>query len=235
MKKYLLILIALLIFIPSLPQIFHKNQGASESIGTVGKGSLVNGYKLPYKGDNFKYFSLVDYYLLGRCYVHSDIYKIVIESYKELEKDYPDYTFRLMECSKRKGGRPFPHKTHQNGTSIDFMTPLKKGNKTIKRYDKTGMWRYIMKFNEHGESRINKNIVIDFDKTTKHILVLEKIARQYGYKIKKVILETNLKDEIYASKYGSELKNSGIYFVKSLPKRIDELHDDHYHIDFEKM
>ena len=84
--------------------------------------------------------------------------KIVIESYQKLSKESPDYTFKIMECSKRKGGRPFPHRTHQNGTSIDFMTPLKEGGKTIKRYDNIGIWRYLMKFNEHGQSRINKNI-----------------------------------------------------------------------------
>ncbi len=234
-KHIIIVVLSLLILIPTFGQIFHKNKGVSKSIGTVSNGKLINGYKIQYKGDNFKYFSAFDYFVLGRCYVHSDIYRIVIDSYKDLDKVYPDYTFKIMECSKKKGGRPFPHKTHQNGTSIDFMTPLKKENKPVRFYDKIGMWRYLMEFDSIGKARINKDIDIDFDKIAKHILTLEKNARHNGYRIKKVILETNLKDEIYNSKYGVELKNSNIYFVKSLPKSIDKLHDDHYHIDFEKI
>ena len=201
--KVTLISIALVfIIIPALPQLFHTNKGISKSIGTVSNGKLENGYKIPLKGKNFKYFSFFDYYILGRCYVHSSIHDIVINSYEEISKTYPDYTFKIMECSKRKGGRPFPHKTHQNGTSIDFMTPLKIGNKATKRYDWIGMWRYLMKFDSNGKARINKKIEIDFDKMAYHILVLERESRKQGYRIKKVILETNLKDEIYSSKYG---------------------------------
>lgn len=234
-KRVLSFILFTLILIPTLSQVFYKNKGVSKSVGSVSNGSIENAYKLPVKGDNFRYFSIVNYYIIGRCYTHSSIYKIIIDSYKELEEIYPDYTFRIMECSKKKGGRPFPHQTHQNGTSVDFMTPLHKNNDAISRYDKIGMWRYLMKFDEHGKSRINKNIKIDFNKLGQHILILEKHAKKNGYRIKKVILETNLKDELFASKFGNELKTSGIYFVKYLPKRIDELHDDHYHIDFEKI
>ena len=160
-KKYIIIIVlSFVLIIPSLPQIFYKNKGVSESVGKVNDGKLINGYKLPFRGDNFKYFSAVDYYLFGRCYVHSKIHKIVIESYKNMINYYPDYRFRIMECSKRKGGRSFPHRTHQNGTSIDFMTPLKKGDKVVKRYDKIGMWRYLMKFDSNGKKRINKKIEI---------------------------------------------------------------------------
>lgn len=234
-KYIIIVVLSLLILIPTFGHVFRKNNGESKSIGTVSNGKLINGYKIPYKGDNFKYFSAFDYFVLGRCYVHSDIYQIIIDSYKDLNKVYPDYAFKIMECSKRKGGRPFPHKTHQNGTSIDFMTPLKKENKTICFYDKIGMWRYLMEFDTNGKALINEDIEIDFDKIAKHILTLEKTARQNGYRIKKVILETNLKDEIYNSKHGEELKKSKIYFVRSLPKSIDKLHDDHYHIDFERI
>ena len=232
MKKLVLISLLVAIIIPSLAQIFHKNSGKSKSVGTVSNGKLVNAYKVPYKGQNFKYFSAFDYFILGRCYVHSDVYEILIESYSAMYTEYPNYTFKIMECSKKKGGRLFPHKTHQNGTSIDFMTPLKKNGKTVKLYDKTGMWRYLMKFDAEGKARINNKVEIDFDKTAKHILILENIARSKGYRIKKVILETNLKDELFNSNHGAQLKNSNIYFVQNLSKSINELHDDHYHIDF---
>ncbi|MFB6319658.1 hypothetical protein [Saccharicrinis sp. FJH54] len=218
----------------ALPQMIHKNHGTSQSTGTVSNGRLNNGYKLPYKGDNFRYYSFFDYYILGRCYVHSDIYRITLDSYADLKSFYPDYTFRIMECSGRKGGRSFPHRTHQNGTSIDFMTPLKKDGKTNLFWDHTGMARYALKFDKDGKLTLNKKVEIDFEKLALHVLTLQKNAKKRGYHIKKVILETNLKDELFNTKYGNQLKTSGIYFVKSLTKRINELHDDHYHIDFEK-
>ena len=234
-KKMLLTLILLSLFISSIPQIIYKNHGESESVGKVNNGEIINPYKLPRKGENFKFFSLFDYYVLGRCYIHSGIYKTILDSYAILEKENPNYTYRIMECSKRKGGRPFPHRTHQNGTSVDFMTPLVKNGKSITFYDKISVFRYLMKFDSQGRSRINKKVKIDFEAVAQHILILDKTARKNGFKIRKVILETNLKDELFATKYGAELKERNIYFVKSLPKAIDELHDDHYHIDFEKI
>lgn len=236
MKKIILITMTLCLFLsPTLPQVLHKNSGTSQSIGSVSNGQLINGYKVPYKGKNFKYFSPLDYFIFGRCYLHSDVFQIVINSYKDINRHYPDYTFRLMECSSRNGGKAFPHRTHQNGTSVDFMTPLTKNGKAISRLDHLGIWRYLTKFNTKGQWRLNKKVEIDFEKTALHILALEKQARKKGYKIKKVILETNLKDELMASKYGPQLKTSNIYFVKSLPKNINELHDDHYHIDFVRV
>jgi len=230
-----LLIISFTFIYAALPQIIYKNNGESISEGTVGNGKLINGYKFPYKGANFKYYSLFDYYVFGRCYLHSSVYRITLDTYTELKKFYPDYTFRIMECSGNKGGRSFPHRTHQNGTSIDFMTPLRKENKTNLLWDRTGILRYALKFDPDGKLSLNKKVEIDFDKMALHILTLEKYARKEGYHIKKVILETNLKDELFGSKYGEKLKQSGIYFVKSLPKYINELHDDHYHIDFEKI
>lgn len=234
--KYLLTLLGFgVILSPTIPQVFHKNKGQSQSVGSVSDGKLINGYKVQRKGTNFRYFSVIDYYFFGRCYVHSDIFQIVLDSYKELEDQYPGYNFRIMECSKRKGGSAFPHRTHQNGTSIDFMTPLKKGTKEQLWYDKTGIWRYLMNFDQTGSYKFNNKIKIDFEKLAKHILVLELVARRNGYRVQKVILETNLKDELFNTKYGGELAASGIYFVKNLPPKINALHDDHFHIDFVKL
>ncbi len=234
-KKIIFAILLVVILVPVFSQVFYKNEGLSKSIGTEGNGKLINAYKLPWKGNNFKNFSLFDYFVLGRCYVHSSLHKIVIDSYSELASIYPDYKFRYMECSKKKGGRPFPHHTHQNGLSIDFMTPLKKQNKTTASYDWIGMWRYIMEFDKNGKFTLNKKVEIDFEKIAVHILMLEKTARKNGYHIKKVILETNLKDELFATKYGKKLKQSGVYFVKHLSPKINALHDDHYHIDFAKL
>ncbi len=235
MKKRLTILLLILVglFIYSYPQIFYTNSGESKSEGTVGEGSLINSWKLPRKGPNFKYFSIIDYYIGGRCYVHSRVHKTLIDSFKELEKLLPGYTFYIMETARRKGGHLWPHQTHQNGLSVDFMTPLKKENKSYLLLDHIGMWRYLADFNKQGKFSLSHKIVLDFEAIALQIISLDKAAKKHGLKIRKVILETNLKDELFATKYGKALKTRGIYFVKNLPKSMNMLHDDHFHIDFE--
>ncbi|NJO67909.1 MAG: hypothetical protein HC830_00315 [Bacteroidetes bacterium] len=132
--KFKIFLIAVLLFIICIlltPQIFHKNKGESKSIGDYNGGSMKNGYLLPRSGENFICYSWLSYYLLGREYVNSKVYYTVLASYADLEKSYPDRKFVYMEAAKRDGGRIYPHRTHQSGLSIDFMSPLvKKGWET---------------------------------------------------------------------------------------------------------
>ncbi|TKG91508.1 hypothetical protein EYV94_21005 [Puteibacter caeruleilacunae] len=210
-----------------------KTNQRSQSIGSVSNGSLTNGIRLPYRGRNYKYFSKLSYYILNRAYANAKVYNTVIGAYKECEATCPHIFFRLMECSNKNGGRLFPHRTHQNGLSVDFMTPLIKNKKQYNTLDIIGIWRYLVNTNEHGQ--VTHHIKIDFDSVAKHILALDNAARQNGLRIKKVILKTNLKDELFKTQSGQALKQRGIYFVKHLSKTINDLHDDHYHIDFQEI
>ena len=232
-KKILGILLLIFLGFRALSQILYVNEGVSKSVGPVNAGQIENAYLLPYKGNNFKYFSPFSYYILGRAYVHSSVYKTTIDGFKECEIECADFQFRVMECSKKKGGKMFPHRTHQNGTSMDFMTPLIKKGKQHQFYDRVGVFRYTLNFDEDGVLNLNKKVSIDYETMAKHILAMEKAARNNGLRIKKVIFKINLKDNLFASTSGKKLKESGIYFAQSLPRSIDDLHDDHYHIDFE--
>ena len=230
--KYLLILLFIMISVFSFPQLVYKNKGVSKSSGSVSNGGLANAYKLPYNGENFSYFSPLSYYILGRVYVHSSVYKTVINSYKKCEQECSGIQFKFMECSNKKGGKMFPHQTHQNGLSIDFMTPLVKNGKPHRFYDHLGIFRYLLNFDNSGNLKLNKNVSIDFETMAKHIVILDKEARKNGLRVKKVILKVELKDDLFKTKTGKLLKKRGIYFVQKLPEKINKLHDDHYHIDF---
>ena len=92
------------------------------------KGSLKNGRRFPKKGTNFKYFSKLTYFIDNRAWVHEKVCMATLEAYKICEQMMPERKFMIMECSHRKGGKMFPHRTHQNGTSIDFASPLTKNN-----------------------------------------------------------------------------------------------------------
>ena len=209
-----------------------KGKGKSISEGKVNNGSLINGRKLPYKGENYKYFSPLSYSLLNRAWVHAKVLDISLQSYKICEQKFPERKFLIMECSERNGGKMFPHRTHQNGTSIDFGTPLLKNGKTYHFHHHFGISHYLMKFDKKGISKLNKQVNIDFETMAKHLLILEKTARKNGMYIKKVIFKIDLKDDLFKTRSGKKLKRSGIYFARKLPKLIDEVHDDHYHVDF---
>lgn len=68
-----------------------------------------------------------------------------------------------------------------------------------------------------------------------HILTLQEELKKNGYEIEKVILKINLKDDLFKTANGKKLKSSGIYFAQKLLTMIDNLHDDHYHIDFKPI
>jgi penicillin-insensitive murein endopeptidase len=90
---------------------------------------------------------------------------------------------------------------------------------------------YAMKFD--GNGNLNKKVRIDFETMAKHILALDKAARKNGMYVKKVILKLDLKDDFYATPSGKMVKAKDIYFAQNLPRIIDNVHDDHYHVDFE--
>ena len=98
---------------------------ASESIcyGTPKKGKLKNGVQLPRVGNNYQVFSDLGY-SLGRTYVHSRVAEIIQASYSQLETALPNTIFVYGDSGWKSGGRFKPHKTHQNGLSVDFMVPI---------------------------------------------------------------------------------------------------------------
>lgn len=209
------------------------NEEQSISSGTVSKGTLKNGKLMPFQGDNFQYFDTLSY-LRGRAYTNGQVRKSILDTYQDFINLLPNRFFYVMECSNQNGGKIHPHRTHQNGMSIDFMMPLIKDNKPYYKLDTIGKDHYWLEFNNKGEYVKDQTIAIDFDLVALHILTLDQEARNNGLKISKVIIKTELKDELFASENGKKLKASGIYIVKSLTPIINSLHDEHYHIDFEK-
>lgn len=199
--------------------------------GTVSDGSLENGYMVPFKGDNYRYFDEISY-VSDRAFLHEKVLNTALGAYKELNKLHPNRKFVIMECSNKNGGKIYPHRTHQNGLSIDFMSPLIKDGKPYYDLDILGGRHYLLDFDAQGRYLKDLSVKIDFEMMAQHIWQLHQQGKKNGVKIKKVILNTNLKDDLFATATGKILKNSGIYFVQALRPLINSLHDDHYHIDF---
>ena len=204
----------------------------SKSIGVPGKGSMTNGKMIPYSGENFHYFSKMSY-LNGRAFVNHNLKALVLESYQDLFVQFPEQEFGIMECSKKSGGKISGHRTHQNGLSIDFMTPVMKEGEPYYGLDYLGAAHYMLAFNNDGKLIAEPSLEIDFEMMGQHILALHKKAKKHNLRIKKIILKKELKDDFYKTKSGAAVKKKGIYITMNLPPRINESHDDHYHIDFQ--
>lgn len=214
---------------------YQKNKGnslPSQSIGTVSNGQLKNGKLIPFNGKNFTYFDTQSY-LNGRAFLNEKVLNTLLNTYKEFETLLPQRMFYIMECSNQDGGKLFPHRTHQNGLSIDFMMPLIKDGKPFYGLDTLESDHYFLEFNNAGQYREDTSISIDFNLVAQHILILNKVAKLLKVNITKVIINTDLKDELFATTHGKTLKASNIYVVQKLSPLINSLHDDHYHIDFE--
>ena len=115
------------------------------------------------------------------------------------------------------------------------MVPKKKGEEPFRLLDKSGMFSYLLDFDPNGRFILNHDVEIDFESMAKHILAVDDAARNNGLRIRKVILMVELQDELFNTKYGTELEKRDIYFVKHLTEWVNRVHDDHYHIDFSFM
>jgi len=194
--------------------------------GTTSNGALKNGVKLPQSGNNYiTYSSLASG--LGRTYVHTAVSDIIVNAYKKLEVEQPNKVFKYAETGFKEGGRFKPHKTHQNGLSVDFMTPVvnQKNESVHLPTNALNKFGYNIEFNDLGE---HENYRIDYEAMAAHIVMLHKEARLLGYEIWRVIFDPKLQSGLFKTRYKNYLK-SNITFSK---KRSWVRHDEHYHIDF---
>ena len=224
----------LLASVDKIAEYYNKNKGdsiPSISSGTVSNGSLKHGKLIPFYGDNYQYFDSWSY-LQGRAFLNGSVLATVLKTYSILSVKSPYQQYRVMECSHENGGKLYPHRTHQNGLSVDFMMPLMKAGKPYYELDDKGVKHYLLDFNDEGSYEKDVSISIDFERVAQHVLILDQQARKQGLKITKVIIKIELKDELFNCVSGKLLKNSGIYIVQGLTPKINKLHDDHYHIDF---
>ena len=90
-----------------------------------------------------------------------------------------------------------------------------------------------MPHNEDGQYTDDVSISIDFEQVAKEIVTMDKEAKALGLKITKVIFNTDLRDELFSTSYGQILMSSGPYITRNLEPVINDLHDDHFHVDFE--
>ena len=202
-------------------------QPPSACFGTTSNGRLEGAMKLPARGDNFSAYSTAGR-LLGRTYVHSTVHAIVLDAYDALADALPDRVFVYGETGKRKGGEFRPHRTHQNGLSVDFMVPVTDadGRSVTLPTHAMNKWGYGVEFDATG--RVD-DLSIDFHAIAEHLFALHRAALARDADIRRVIFDPALQPFLHASERWPYLREHLQFSTRPSWVR----HDDHYHVDFD--
>lgn len=210
----------------------HPNSNlSSASFGTTDKGSMTNGKLLPFQVGCLTYFDTSSY-LAGRAYINDQLLLTTKAVADTLSSWYPERNFCIMETGFEKGGPLPPHRTHQNGLSMDVMIPLKKGDQPFYDLDGLGAPHYGLEFDNRGQLRSNTEVVVDFETLGGLIYAFQLCAKNQNMCIAKVLLKTEFKALLFNTVYGKKLLKEEVYFAQSLTPMINSLHDDHVHLDF---
>lgn len=207
---------------------FIPDQAFAQSTcyGTAAKGRLEKGVILPKKGENFSVYSETAW-MLGRTYVHSTVRDIIVRAYDHLKRAMPTKVFLYGETGWEQGGSFKPHKTHQNGLSVDFMVPVtdSSGKSVPLPCSILNKFCYSIEFDGSGKF---DEFTIDFEAMAEHIHQLSEAAKKRKAVIKKVIFDPKLLPLLMKTKKWDNLQ-SKIRFVR---EEVWVRHDEHYHVDF---
>ena len=184
---------------------------------------------LPFSEKNFTVNSLPGY-SAGRYYLKGKTAAAVLAAYARLARDLPERPYIYGETGWSGGGSFWPHRTHRNGLSIDFITPVytldKAGNKTPTTLpcNVTTLWGYSIRLDAAGRY---KNYVLDAPAMIAHLVALAAEAPAFGLRVERVIFDPPLlkllrKTPGFAALGGMRFMENQAWFP----------HDGHYHVDF---
>jgi penicillin-insensitive murein endopeptidase len=198
----------------------------SQCFGTVNRGSIENSVKLPDHGPNFSAYSTLAA-STGRTYVHSKVAEIVVSAYAALAVKRPTTVYVYGETGLSSGGRFRPHRSHQNGKSVDFFVPVKNDEGKSVPLPTGVMTRFGYDIEFDANARY-KEFSIDFEAMAEHLYQLHQSAKVRGVGFSLVIFDTPYLPKLFATARGSYLQQN-LPFMKGKPW---VRHDEHYHIDF---
>ncbi|NZA26194.1 penicillin-insensitive murein endopeptidase [Luteimonas sp. SJ-92] len=198
----------------------------SRCFGEVSDGRLESGIALPRRGSNFAAYSALAA-TLGRTYVHATVSDIVADAYAEIAATDPEYVYVYGETGL-SGGGPFPpHRTHQNGLSVDFFVPVRdgKGKPAALPTHAGNRFGYDIEFDRRGR---HAEYAIDFPAMAEHLYRLHRAAESRGAGIALVIFERAYLPALFATPRGAWLRRNLSFMQRDPWVR----HDEHYHVDF---
>lgn len=213
--------------------------GDSVCRGSTSHGALEGAAPMPLWGPNYRTYCYACALAL-RTYGHELAIAASVDAYDALARSHPETRFVFGEIGFPWGGPFYPHRTHQNGLSVDYMTPLENGRElpthALNRFgfdvefstdgallgrDDKPRHVGVAGLQEHGR--------IDFDAMAAHLLALDEAARKRGGRVRRVFFAPDLQDELFASGHGGALRPR----LRFNERQSWVRHDDHYHVDFD--
>lgn len=198
----------------------------SRCFGTPANGRIANAVRLPESGPNFGPYSRLGVWT-NRTFAHSHVAAAISTAYTRLARDRPGTRFIYGEAGWPEGGRFRPHRTHQNGTSVDFFVPVidARGRPADLPVHALNRFGYDLEFDSSG--RLD-DLRIDFEAMADHLRALHAAAAERGIGIGRVIFDPPLLGKLFAARNGEWLK-ANLTFMRT-PAWVR--HDEHYHVDF---
>lgn len=198
----------------------------STCYGKVNDGRVESAVSLPMEGHNFVRLSRGPI-TSGRVYVHSVVHEILMDAFAALADERPRIRWVYGETGLSQGGPMPPHKTHQNGLSVDLFVPVldKDGNSVDFPARPDNGFGYLVDFDAKGHNSTHQ---IDYAGLGELLYQLHSAARRRGSALSLVIFERELRARLFETGRGRWLKEN-IPF----PNWDDSVrHDDHIHVDF---
>ena len=239
--RWLIRLVSITVFVALLVRcipnivVAQMSDGQSQCFGSENNGSLSDARRL--RGTQYAgrpYCKPCVWWL--RTYTHSSVSNATFAAYFDLVGEYGQQEFRETDWVWGESGWPwggvfYPHDSHQNGLSVDFMVPLKSA---VRFPTEFGNWfGYSVEFDENGvmtdDGMGGSFGEIDFHAMAEHLLALQKPAEKVGGGVKRVFFADDLRDELFAAPNG-HLVQATIKFAR---EENQESADEHYHVDFD--
>lgn len=198
-------------------------QGASQCHGTVAQGRIDGAVKLPLEGPNFRAYSPLAA-SLGRTHVHERIAAVLVQAFATLQREQPDLRLVYGETGKPRGGPMPPHRTHQNGLSVDLFVPVRDaaGRSVPLPTPVSLRFGYDIEFDAQGRWKDHR---IDFQALGAWLRALREAGQAQRAPIARVILEPAYQARVIA--LAPELQS--LPWMKAKPW---VRHDEHFHVDF---
>jgi penicillin-insensitive murein endopeptidase len=198
----------------------------SVSLGSSAKGSLKDGVSFPSRGEGFVTYSTLGN-LAGRQYVHSRVHEALVEAFASLHAAAPDRTFVLGETGLKAGGKFRPHRSHQNGLSVDIFMPVRDGasRHTLMPTAPWNKFGYSLEFDRRGHG---EGLAIDFESLAELLVEVQRQAGQHGLAVDRIIVAPEYVDRVLSARAAGIRQLEQLFMRKPAWVR----HDEHLHIDF---
>jgi penicillin-insensitive murein endopeptidase len=219
-------LVLLALVAPGAAALDAQAAAPSRCFGSVAKGRLEGGVRLALAGPNFSAYS-AQAVGAGRTHVHALVARIVVDAYARAQAAMPAAHYVYGESGMAAGGPFAPHKTHQNGLSVDFFVPVRdaRGAPATLPASAQNRYGYDIEFDAQGRYR---NYRIDFAAYAEHLYQLDAAAHAHGAALALVIVDPRFMPALLASARGPWLRKH-IPFMQGRPW---VRHDEHVHVDF---